>query len=132
MSTNRSPSSCRILIVDDDHVFLTPGEGLLTEHRSPRGLCSGCAAGHRPGHPRPARSGLARYSASWRRRPHGPETLKEQRAYAEYSGDYHQCLRPGTVPTPVAKLGAAAYLSKPITRTDLLATIEQVQNLQEG
>ena len=122
-----------ILIVDDDQVFLALVKAFLQD------------AGHRLEF---AADGLYATGLAIRQRPNlilldiqlpggdGLTVLKRLKSNTHTRNIpvivVSASENSGAVSNQVTALGAAAYLSKPITRADLLAAIEQALNPQPG
>lgn len=132
MSKNRKSTSCRILIVDDDHVFLTLVQGLLqgTGHRLEFAAdalqATGLAIRERPDLilldlQLPGGDGLTIL-----------KRLKSNSHTRNIPVVIVSASDPSIASSEASQLGAAAYLSKPITRAGLLATIEQVLDSKQG
>jgi CheY-like chemotaxis protein len=132
MAANRSPSKCRILIVDDDHVVLAlmqdflQGAGYPIEFAADALYATGLAIRQRPALvlldiQLPGGNGLT----VLKRLKSNTHTQNIPVIVVSASED-------PTMSRQVTELGAAAYLSKPITRTDLLTVVDQVLNPQQG
>jgi CheY-like chemotaxis protein len=130
MSASRHPSKCRILIVDDDHVFLSlmkeflQSAGYPVEFAANALYATGLAIQQRPALvlldvQLPGGNGLT----VLKRLKSNTHTQIIPVIVVSASDD-------PTMSRQVTELGAAAYLSKPITRADLLTTIEHVLNPQ--